>query len=75
MKTLKRFNLGNVSDKISDRELKRVLGGYGGTGPNSPCYSSSGSCHSACATLNGVGICELIYVDFELFCACIIGKK
>ena len=28
MKVLKKFSLRNVSDKLSDKELKRVLGGY-----------------------------------------------
>ena len=70
---LKKITLKNVSDMFSDMQLKRVIGGYDGTGPGSPCYSSTGSCHSSCGFIDNhvvyIGTCEVS----GSWCICVAG--
>lgn len=54
-KVLKKISLKNASEILSDSQLKQVIGGYEGTGPGSPCYSSSGSCYGRCVFVDTYG--------------------
>ena len=73
MKQLKKISLRSVSEFITEPEMKRVTGGYEGTGPGSPCYSFTGTCHSICAYMGSdgigrIGTCQLVSLSY---CQCI----
>ena len=73
---MKKINVRKVSVILSDKQMKNVIGaGYGGTGSGSHCYSSTGSCHSACVFVaNSIpfsGTCTPCTFNGEPFCFCI----
>jgi natural product precursor len=74
-KVLKKIRLKNVSEKFSDSEMQHIIGsGYIGAGPNSPCYSSTGSCHSSCIDIvNGTAVTGTCTDMGSNICTCVVG--
>jgi len=53
---MNKLNLRRISEILSEKELKNVVGGsFIGTGSGSPCYSSDGSCYGVCAFIDPWG--------------------
>ena len=48
MKTLKKINLKSVSERLSNKELKRILGGGGGEGGYATCGYRDAEGYSYC---------------------------
>jgi natural product precursor len=74
MKTLKKISLKNLSDMLSDRELKNVMGGCGGNNDcdkKSPCSekSSGDSCRYRCNGVTLSGKCCTLQGWTEMHCS------
>ena len=71
MKSVKKFSLRNVSDKLSDSELKCVIGGYVGSCNPSYYTSCSGDCTIATSIGDLRGQCHLVNYNGVVLCTCV----
>jgi bacteriocin-like protein len=65
---MKKISLNGISQRLSEKELKNVMGGSGnGCGTNALSIVCNGS--SGCYTAYGSGVCK----PYGLTCACHVG--
>ena len=73
---MKKINLRGISEILSEKELKSVMGGSDYVNVFSSCTSRDDCGNECWAGASGKGVCKMYFPDmnsFDYYCACYVG--
>jgi len=75
MKKLEKLRLKGISEILSEKELKNVLGGSNGDfgGLGSSCTANALICSGYCSTGGTLGYCSMTHINDTPICWCYSG--